>query len=83
MKFSEIADYVSKSYEAKNSEIFLRKADAWVISYTAVQSHTVVTQVAPVGSGAKTVKLPNICKVFCVNYIDTYTFLRNTGAQFH
>ncbi len=83
MKFSEIADYVSKSYEAKNSEIFLRKADAWVISYAAVQSHTVVTQEAPVGSGAKTVKIPNICQVFGVNYIDTYTFLRNTGAQFH
>jgi len=30
--FSEIANYVTESYDPKNSEIFLKKADAWVIS---------------------------------------------------
>lgn len=83
IKFSEIADYVTRSYDAKNSEIFLQKADAWVISYAAVRNYTVVTQEAPVGLGAKKVKIPNICQVFGVNYVDTYTVLRKTGAQFH
>ena len=83
IRFSEIADYVTRSYDAKNSEVFLKKADAWVISYAAVQDLTVVTQEAPVGLGAKKVKIPNICQVFDVTYIDTYTFLRRTGARFH
>ena len=81
--FSEIANHVSRAYNAKNSEIFLQKADAWVISYAAVKSYTVVTQETPAGSGAKKVKIPNVCRVFGVNYINTYTFLRNTGAQFY
>ena len=83
IRFSEIADYVTSSYDTKNSEIFLQKADAWVISYAAVHNFIVVTQEAPVGLGAKKVKIPNICQVFGVNYIDTYTFLRRTGAEFH
>jgi hypothetical protein len=83
IKFSEIADYVTRSFDTKNSEIFLQKADAWVISYADVHGFTVVTQEAPVGLGAKKVKIPNICQVFGVNYVDTYTFLRRTGAQFH
>jgi hypothetical protein len=83
IKFSEIADYVTRSFDTKNSEIFLQKADAWVISYADVHGFTVVTQEAPVGLGANKVKIPNICQVFGVNYVDTYTFLRRTGAQFH
>jgi len=84
IKFSEIADYVSNSYDAKNSEIFLQKADAWVISYAAVMNYTVVTQETfTPDPRSKKVKIPNICRIFGVNYVDTYAFLRNTGAQFH
>ena len=83
IKFSEIADYVSQTYDAKNSEIFLQKADAWVISYAAVMNYTVVTQetFAP-DPRARKVKIPNICRVFGVNYVNTYAFLRETGAKF-
>ncbi len=53
IRFSEIADYVTRTYDAKNSELFLQKADAWVISYATVMNSTVVTQEAPVGFGSK------------------------------
>lgn len=83
VKFSKIANYVTKSYDTKNSEIFLKKADAWVISYAAVKNCTVVTQEALTADPrAKKVKIPNICRVFGVRYVGTYNFLRNTGAQF-
>ncbi len=83
-KFSEIANYVSQSYDAKNSEIFLQKADAWVVAYAVAMNYTVVTQETYTQDPrAKRIKIPNICRVFGVNYIDTYTFLRKTGAQFN
>lgn len=83
IRFSEIAEYVTRSYDAKYSEIFLEKADAWVISYAAVHDFIVVTREALVSPDSKKVKIPNVCQVFGVEYVDTYTFLRNTGAQFH
>lgn len=81
-KLSEIANFVQGNYEPQHAEFFLAGADPWVIAQAAIDSAYVVTHEVMVGSSAKKVKIPNICREFAVSYLDTYSMMRALGARF-
>ncbi len=81
-KFPQIADYIYSTYEPPHAESFLSGADPWVIAQALADNSTVVTREATVSPYSKKVKIPNICNEFGVRCIDTFTMLRESGAQF-
>ena len=78
---SAIADYVNENYPQHEAAAFLSGADPWVIALAKTMSTVVVTQEKLVGSESRKVKIPNICKVFGVAYIDMYQMLRELKAN--
>ncbi len=74
--FRKISDYVINNYPLHHAELFLSKADPWVIAHGKVEKLTVVTNEVLVSSISKKPKIPNICKVHSVNSIDTVDLLR-------
>jgi hypothetical protein len=83
-KYGEVVQYVYE-LENKNPENvvnFLDKADPWLIAYAAVTDATIVTHEVLAPPNSKKVKIPNICRVFNVNYITTYQLLRTLQARF-
>lgn len=81
-KYSQIADYISSTYESHHAASFLSGADPWVIAQALVANSTVVTREATVSPYSKKVKIPNVCNQFGVRCIDTFTMLREAGARF-
>jgi len=69
---AKIADYVINNYPSYQAEVFLAKADSWVIAQTMSDNNYVVTFEVIVPEGSNKVKIPNICKVFNVKYIEPY-----------
>ena len=61
---------------------FLDSADGWVAAYASVHNATVVTLETLDPNIQKRVKLPNVCRRFNVDYIDTFEMLRRLGIQF-
>jgi hypothetical protein len=80
--FQTIANYVAKNYERQHSDAFLDGADPWVVAQAQVDKATVVTREAAVNMYSKKVKIPNICRVFGIDCIDTFAMLRKCGASF-
>jgi Domain of unknown function (DUF4411) len=71
---SKIVDYVYRKYPAHRSGEFLRGGDAWVIAHAMDSKGIVVTQESLRKMKSK-IKMPTICKVFQVEYINTYELL--------
>jgi hypothetical protein len=83
-KYIEVVQYVAE-LENKNPENianFLDKADPWLIAKAIVTGATIVTHEILDPPNSKKVKIPNICKIFEVNYITTYQLLRQLEAKF-
>jgi hypothetical protein len=82
--FGNIANYVVSLTEKSAADIenFLSKADPWIIAKASTMGATVVTHEAYVPSNSKKVKIPNICKKFDVEYINTYQLLSKLNAKF-
>jgi len=80
--FSEIADFVTETYSEAAAAYFLDGADPWVIGHAKCDSGTVVTMEKLAGPGSGTAKIPNVCREFSVEYIDTFGMLRELGVSF-
>jgi hypothetical protein len=73
---NEVADYVNGNYEPEQAQLFLAKADPWLIAHAKADGGTVVTFEALVGPGAKIVKIPNVCRALGLgDPINTYQML--------
>jgi len=83
-KFAEIANYVVSLDNKSEPDIanFLSKADPWIIAKAAATGGTVVTHEALVPENSRKVKIPNICREFNVEYINTYQLLSKLEARF-
>lgn len=68
-------------YNHANRDNFLDKADPWIIAKAKSMGATVVTQESLVGPDSKKVKVPNICQLLDVPYINTFQLLRNLEAR--
>ena len=61
---------------------FLDSADPWLIATAALTGEIVVTQEKLVASNSHKIKIPNICKDFNVQCINTFNMLKDLDAKF-
>ena len=80
--FKDIANYVNDNYTTPQAQFFLDGADPWVIAHGKAKNAIVVTHEVLAAYNSKKVKIPNICRLFDVKYINTYQLLRNLKATF-
>jgi hypothetical protein len=66
--------------EAAKAE-FARCADGWLVAYAKAHALIVVTHETFSAEARKRVLIPNICKAFGVEYLDTWAMLRGLGAK--
>jgi hypothetical protein len=83
-KFAEIANFVVNLDNKSQADIanFLSKADPWIIAKAATSGGVVVTHEALVPENSKKVKIPNICREFNVEFINTFQLLSILEAKF-
>ena len=82
--FTEMVAWVQQNQqftEAAKAE-FLDAADGWVAAYASVHNATVVTLETYDANIKRKVKLPNVCRQFGVECINTFEMLRRLGVQF-
>ncbi len=83
--YGEIMDWVQEMPQFKESAkgVFASGADGWLVAYAMVNGMDVVTCEVFDHNDKKSVKLPNVCQQFAVDYLDTYAMLRDLGARFN
>ena len=62
---------------------FARKADGWLVAYSMVHRITLVTEEIFDPAVKKRVPIPNVCRQFGVNYVNTFSMLRTLQVEFH
>ena len=67
---------------AKNEFARAENADAWVIAFAMSKSCTLVTQEVFKKEIKRKIPIPNVCKVFNIDYIDTFKLLRELDFKF-
>ncbi len=85
--YSRIANLVNRRYEPHHVQDFLSGADPWVIACAKAHNLVVVTMEAlkqeqrDQGSGRYKgrIKIPNVCQLVRVGYINTFDLLRALG----
>ena len=81
MVYIEIVNYVNDNYSEAEARKFLDVADPWLIAKCKTMNATLVTKEV-LAKGAKKVKIPNICEIFEVKYMQTHEMIRALGVQF-
>lgn len=71
----------SQFMDAAKTE-FAAGADGWVVAYAAVNGLTVVTHERYAPDAKRKVHMPNVCLEFDVEYVDTFSMLRDLGEKF-
>ena len=82
--YSDIVKWVQRNRqftEGAKAE-FASVADGWIAAYATVHSMTVVTLETFDPNIRRRVKLPNVCRQFNVDCIDTFDMLRRLGVSF-
>lgn len=83
-KFQEMVNWVFSQpqfTDAAKAE-FASVADGWVVAYAAVNGMVVVTHEQYAPEAKRKVPLPNVCVEFDVDYVDTFSMLRDLGEKF-
>jgi len=82
-EYAKVVRYVQSHSDFAPHEIadFCNGADGWVIAHAIAKSAAVVTHEVWVQGYTKKVKIPNICAVFHVRYIDVFQMLRELNAR--
>ncbi len=83
-KFQEMMNWVYSQpqfTDAAKTE-FASVADGWVIAYAAVNGLVVVTHEQFAPEAKRKVPMPNVCVEFDVEYVDTFSMLRELGEKF-
>lgn len=82
--FSAIANYIAFLADKPQEEIahFLSQADPWIIAKAATLGATVVTHERRVADNSRKIKIPNICEIFSVSYMNTFSVLKKLEARF-
>jgi hypothetical protein len=85
LKFTTIADWVMNHprYSLPSQTKFLEGSDPWVIAKAAVVGATVVTlEKFESDVNCRHVKIPNVCRAFNVQYLDTFDMLQQLNVKF-
>jgi len=79
---TDIADFVNGRYTGAEASNFLDGADPWLIAHAKCDQSSVVTLETLVGPNSRKAKIPNVCQEFGVQWLDTFTMLRELRASF-
>jgi hypothetical protein len=77
----KISAHVLGKYPRAQADLFLGKADPWVIAHALVDKGTVVTLETKVPDNSQTPKIPNVCDQFGIESIDTFELLSRLGVK--
>ena len=82
--FSQMMNWVQQNQMFTNEAKveFASKADGWIAAYASVNHLTVVTLETFDPNIKVRVKLPNVCRQFNIDYINTFELLRRLGIRF-
>lgn len=82
--YAKVAHHVNSDHgkHRRNRDLFLDKADPWLIAYAMTYGHTVITKESLVDINAKVVKIPNVCQTFDVEWDTTFNMLHQSNPQF-
>lgn len=79
----KIADWVKQQgYRQSAVDEFLGIADYFLVAFAAAHGLTVLTHELPSPESKKRVLIPDVCRAFGVDYVDTFTMMRALGARF-
>lgn len=83
-RFIEIAQHVAELQNLKpgNLENFMSGADPWLIAKAKSIGAVVVTHEVFAPEAARKIKVPNICRKFGVDYLNTFQLLKQLEACF-
>lgn len=84
-KFSEIANWVYASeriFKETAKAEFLGVADSWLVAKAAAEDLKIVTLETFDANTKNRVKIPNVCKEFGVEYINTVELIRRLNVKF-
>jgi len=76
----QITAHVLGKYPRAQADVFLAKADPWVIAHALVNRGTVVTLETRVPDNSQTPKIPNVCDQFGIESINTFELLSRLGV---
>ena len=61
---------------------FMQKADFYLVAQADAMGHTVVTYERPAPQAIKSIKIPDACNAFAVDWMAPHDMLRSEGAVF-
>lgn len=71
----------SQFYDAAKAD-FADGADGWLVAYAMAKGRIIVTHEVLATDARRKVPIPNVCEIFHVRFIDTFTMLRELGVRF-
>jgi len=82
--FSDVMSWVYNhgQYTDYAKSDFAKGGDGWLIAYVKAYGGIIVTHEVLAPNAKKKVPIPNVCRAFDINYIDTFTMLRALGVRF-
>jgi hypothetical protein len=83
--YREIVNYVNRRrdhYQDAAIVEFLSGADPWLIAYAGAHGHIVVTQEVPAPESRRSIKIPDICNQFSIDWCSTFDLLKEMKARF-
>jgi hypothetical protein len=82
-KYAEVMTWAAAAAFTDDAKAeFAGNADGWVVAYAAVQDLIVVTHETHEPARRNKVKIPNACKQFGVEWMDTFEMLRQLEVRF-
>lgn len=82
--YSQMSDWVqtNSQFSAAASNRFADAADGWLAAYGMEHNATVITNEHSAPASQSSVKLPDLCSQFQINYGNTQFLLRELGVRF-
>ena len=71
----------SEQYKESAKRKFASSADSWLCAYGLALGETIVTLEKYEVEIKKSVKIPNVCREFGIEYIDLLQFMREIGIM--
>jgi hypothetical protein len=80
--FTDIATWVmAQPFKPHAKEDFLDVCDPWLIAKASALGATLVTLETYAPDSKRKVKIPNVCRQFDVDYVNTFDMLSELGAR--
>jgi hypothetical protein len=82
--YGEVMNWVQSQdrFSSASKSAFANGADGWLVAYAKIKNCIVVTHEQFDSLRKNKVKIPNVCQVFDVQFLDTFEMLRKLGVRF-